>query len=898
MFFPTSRVLRIWERFFPRQNRSPAPPEAGAADSAVSPSGHPRRTAWFAAAALAVTTALLAARGIHWERLHPDEGVVTRRAREEARGIIVHGQVYPAGYYKLTRVLNRVDHVVTDAVRGLAGWTEQDGASDAKAIPADPSTGAPLARSPLLLRIREWNVWLAACSTLLVFFLLRALFGGGLLAPALGTLVYAVHPFGVEHSHYAETDAGMIATGALAFLLMALSLRRLRPWLLLAAAFAAGFTITMKFSYLPFVVTIPVEAVVLARRRGWKWRCAAALAAATLALMLAGYLAGTPMLLLEPKRYFALSQIEKARVFAENLRVLKRLAGTPFPNQYVKGRAMLTEAARLGWGWWLWMAACVPLWFSRSLRAQWAGVPLFGLFYAPFAFLLFPWFRQQEYLPMLPFLAATCALPLALARHAPSRVAAFLAVLVCAASTLRDGVRVSSSFSHVETSVAARYWMELCAPQGRHYGFEHYAGAGARLLRRPVVGPPPSMMRIEKVEGYDAPSWEALGLDYFMRTPSRTGRYAIDPRTGRRFPDLQRQFDDTMSRSVLLKTWCAAPDNRPKFSQFTLELYAALPADGEARTPPAAARGFAPPPFFIHGGPFSPLPLRVCNDSTHLGPVEAMSLSRRFSTIFFDPIPPGFGSYYAVVMNFADSGSASVRWTRGFTPRRASVPPRGAALFKSTSGLPSFWSTVATSRVRAKGVGRDDLVLVAVTADPFLAADLLRRHGAVDAGDELARQSSWRLPFVPAVPEFVRDDFSRLYTGPFEFISNLPRHAASAQTRKGVWARFPVVLEPGPCSLRLFLLNDPRLTEAACEGDPARAPVPEFHGIGARILSARPVGWALDGSLAFDLDLEADGSGDPFLLGIPMERGITSFKASGAEFRWRQSPTPIPQHTR
>ena len=891
------------------------------------------------AAALSLVTAALVSRGIHWARLHPDEGIVERRALEEIGGRVVHRAVFPAGYYRLATVMDGIDRRAHGVSHWLSDWTQQEGADGTAPIYRETDLTATM-RPRLRYRIREWNVALAALSTFLLFLLLRALYGGGWLAPALGSLLYAAHPFVIEHSHYAETDAALLLTEVLAFLLATLALRGRMPWLILVASLAAGFAISMKFSCLLFVGAMPVAAFVVARRRGWGAKGATALAAGALAALLAGYLVGTPMLLLAPRTYVELSRAERVRAFSENAVILDKLAGVPFANLVVKGRAMIDEAARLGWGWWLWALLCVPLWFSRRMRPNWAGVPLFGLTYAPFAFFAFPWFRQQEFLPMLPFLAATMALPLAAGPGGPPlsrsqsapqpspawparllKTAVLAAVLCAVVSTVRDGIRVSSAFAEIETTAAAERWLALCGPRLGRFGFEPYARVGVSIARRPDTRPEEVVHRITKLEDYDADKWSRLSLDYFVRTPDRRGRSAFDPRTGRRFPVDQSRYDAILSDAVPLRSWRAAPDNRPKFSQLSLELY------GRADPGPAVADVPVLPgaPFFVFGNSFGTRAMRAGADSPHVGPIEAVQLTPRKVTIAFDPLPAG-ARYYAVAMNFDATQPACVSWTRGFSPARATIPPSGAALFTSTRALDSFWRTTAESRVHTTLAGNDALCLVAVTADRALAEALLRRHGAPEAAVALGRNAgrgtpaeaeallaapdptvAWDAlapacaaassalgdaPVAPGIslgglPLRIQDDFSRICLGPFDFGPRVRHPGSRAKLRRGfLWAEFPIVLEPGRYILRLFLANDRHLTASACGNDPGKVPLPGFDAIGATVMSAHATGWAPDGSLVVEMELVADHGGIPFVLGIAAESNITSVAASGITLRW------------
>ena len=889
-----------------------------------------KRTATLlSAAALALVTVVFASRGIHWALLHPDELIVEQRTRSAFYGKVVHKEVFPAGYYRLAKVMNGIDGMLSDIDHGISDWTQQEG--EMGTAPIYRESNEPPTRPRLLLRIREWNVILAAISTVFVFFLLRTLFEGKLLATSLGTLLYAAHPFVIEHSHYAETDAALLATEALALLLMALALRGRRPWQLVAAAFVAGFAVSMKFSCLLFAGVLPVEAFVVAHRLGWRKRCASALAAGTLAAMLAGYLVGTPMLLLAPRTYLELSRVESQRVYAENAKVLSKLAGLPFANLFVKGRAMLDEASRLGWGWWLWALLCTPLWFSRQMRRNWAGVPLFGLAYLPFAFLTFPWFRQQEYLPMLPFLAATIVLPLACFPLPVSRcrlpvsrclkLAALAAVLCVAVSTVRDSARVSSAFTEIETHRAAERWLGLCAPRHSRFGLEPYALVGVGIVRRPDAEPTDVRHRISKLESYDANAWADLSLDYFVRSPDRRGRYAFNPLTGRRFPKDQSRYDAILADAVPLRSWRASPNDHPKFSQVSLELYGrsdGVPVVADVPVLPSA-------PLFVFGNSFGTRAMRVGADSPHVGPVEAVQLTRRKVTVAFDPLPKG-ERYYAVAMNFDPEHSSRVSWTRGFEPASTTIPPNGAALFTSTSSLYSPWRTVAESRVRSNLDGQEALNLVAVTADRALAESLLRRHGAPEAAVSLGRDAEAGTPaaaesllaasdqaaargvlgpvctaaisalggeaVVPGImlgglPLRIQDDFSRICLGPFTFGAKTLYPGSLARERPGfLWAEFPIVLEPGRYTLRLFLANAPHLTARACDGDPERALLPSFDAIGANVLSAHATGWARDGSLAVEIELACDGDNIPFLLGVSVDRGVTSVASSGITLRW------------
>ncbi len=666
-------------------------------------------------------TLLLCARGIHWARLHPDEHHIARWLRQTRTQPYVAERVYPGGYFELLRPVQAGARAARRLAESRARWMEQG-----RRHATDSEEGN------MIVWARLWNVRLAALSTLLLY-LLALQISESRAAALLAGLLFGVHPFLIEHGHYAETDVAMVALGLAALLLLTLARRHGRYWLLAAASLVSGAAIGCKYTLLPLIVLPPVHAWLLGSRRGLRRPARWGLAAACLALCALGFAWATPMLYRAPEEFLEGARAMTAYTYGEIHGLLGEMAGVRGSGWLLKGGIMLREAGRSGWLWWLGFALALPLWREMRLRRHLAVLPLFGLSFVLYALAGLPWFRTQEFLPLLPFLAVTMALPVA-ALAAPAgpparsrgarwrhwRLAALLALLVpITALNLARGIRIASAFGTEETLVSLFAWLGASSSGERRFGFEPYASR--------IKSPFPRLSeKTDKVEALSPQAWRASGLDYLVRVDNMPGRGHRHPWTQRLYPAQEANFSGFTNGATLLRSWRITDGIRPAFSQMDLELWG-LGGDaggGRPDVPLVLER-----PVVIAGGERTQV---VAVDGLLLGPGEALRVAGRRHAL---ALPLACGQpWFAVVSHHApaDAPPVKVRWQRLFAPREASLAAGRAEVFElgANAWRRRAFEVLPTVRVRMRGDDQRSFCLAFVTPRAAYAAHLLRKKGS------------------------------------------------------------------------------------------------------------------------------------------------------------------------
>lgn len=841
-------------------------------------------------------------RGVNWALAHPDERRIAEWMAETCDSgncPYIEKRIYPEGLFVLGRICNYFDKKCRILSSKVDDWCCQHRADDNVMVENAKDLSLYSIRD-----IRHLNAGLMAFSAVFVFLCAYVILENKLAAMA-GALLYALHPFVVEHAHYAETDAIMLFTGTLAMWLTTLSLKRRNVWLFLASSFLGGFAVASKFSLVPFGVVMPVCAVVLGVRKSWNICRTGLFAAVALLMFASGFLAGTPKLYLAPGLFFEQMRMTKIRTYGEMRGLLGESAGRAFASLFYKIRSVLDEAYKCGWLWWVVCAGAVPLWFARKYRGIFAAFPLFGFSYLVVAVFFFPWFRNQEFLPVLPFLSVSATLPLVFAmrmKNNRSKLAAVsfagCSLLVVACMTVVGGLRMSSAFSSIETRAAASFWTSECAPVGKKYIFESYSCSSfpfpiARNGQNEVEN-------IKKIENYSIKRGRDFDCDYFFRTVDMKGRGNIDPVTGERYLSRQLEFDNIITNSVLLETWRILPGVRPMFSQPAVELYAYGAKSGAGVDMPPV-----PPssPIVIKSRRFGYSGFRARSNNGIIGPTEAVGIVGKRTDIEFDPLPPG-KKYYAVAVNLAGGTDAEVEWSRGFDPLRQHVRPGRAVLFTSNCGLSGICDAVPSSRVRMHGDDQRSLCIAVITSNPFVATRVLRRFGnesdaaKIELGNGIPEWSGKSLQNkIPAsevsfcgIPAKVIGDFARFRSGRNSFSSDLVTvDPKQVPKRDFHYLELPYVLEAKRYSLVLsFHVN--KTLSRCCTQIMDGCPHPDFPECdlqGAALLSQKVLG--VDGENCINVEFIIEGRQRyaPFYFGIKSGFGVYDvFKIKSAELRW------------
>lgn len=840
---------------------------------------------------------LLSSRGVNWVRAHPDENNIAKwmsETNDSDEHPYIQTRVYPEGLFVLGRLFTGIGKESEKISSRAEEWSRQSSLVYRERVPLSHH-GTTVST----LEIRHWNVAFVALSAVFVF-LIGCVILENIPVSILASMLYAFHPFVIEHAHYAETDAVMLFAGTLALLLMTFALKKVKLWIFIVGAFIAGFAVASKFSLTAIAFIVPVSAVVLGIRLGWKKWQVCLFAIGSLLPFAFGFLIGTPKLYLTPQMFFDQAGSTKRLTYAEMRVLLGESVCRPNAALVYKFRSILEEARKCSWLWWILCAGSIPLWFTKTRRQIFPVFPLFGLSYLVLAAFFFPWFRNQEFLPVLPFLSISAALPFCASLKLENGIRKVIAVtvsmcLLCAVVwlTFSAGMRMGSTFSAIETRMAASSRTGECAPQGVKYVFETYTCASFQFsIARNGHS---DVKTVKKIETVLAETGKPLDCDYFFRTADMQGRGNVDPLTGKLYPSRQHELDSVLTNSVLLETWRILPGLRPMFAQPAIELYAYSSNRTELVDIPVPY----PSPIVIKGGRYGYSGFRASSSNGLLGPTEAVAIVGKRKTVEFDPLPPG-KKYYAVAVNLAGGIDADVEWSRGFSPLRQKVPAGRAALFTSTDNLSELWDAVPSAKVRMRGDDQRTLCIAVITPNPDVAARVLSKYG----NDAAAREIADNVPVADnmpgkiqldkvsfcGIPGKVVNDFSRFRSGRKEFL-NYSEAPEAAFLRDGSfqYIELPYVLDEKQYRLKMsFCLN---FTLAKCVNDIENGVVepvfPECDLHGATLLSTKVLGLNSNGGIDVMFTIAGPRRYAPIYFGVKSNYGpIDAFKIYDAELSW------------
>lgn len=847
----------------------------------------------------------LYSRGVNWALSHPDERRIAEWIRETDNSSgcpYIKSRVYPEGFFVLGRVFNYIDK----ETKRLAGHTE-DWSWQSELEYGFNSEKEPHRKQTLIHKIRHWNAMLMSLSAVFVFITAYIILNNALVAVP-GALLYALHPFIVEHAHYAETDSIMLFSVTLALALLTLSLKKLNPPLLLISSFIAGFAVASKYSLTAITFIVPVCAVALGLGKNWgKWQISL-IAVGSLVVLAAGFLAGTPKLCLAPGLFFHQARTATSLTYGEIEGLLGESAGRPFAPLIFKLRSIFDEACKCGWLWWLLCIGSIPLWFKREIRQSFASFPLFGLSYPILAAFFFPWFRTQEFLPLLPFSSISAILPfyfsLKMKRSRCKIAAVILSLAALSAvmlSTLSRGMRMASAFSAIETRSAASDWTAECAPYGAKYIFEIYSCSSFPF---PIARNGLSEIEtVSKIETYEIDSGQPFCCDYFLRTVDMKGRGNIDPVSGKLYPSRQKKFDNIITNSALLATWKIIPGQRPVFGQPAVELYSFnTPCTNVIDIPIPQSS-----PIVIKSKHYGYTGFRASINNGLLGPTEALGIVCKRKKVEFDPLPPG-GKYYAVAVNLTGGEDIEVEWSNGFSPTRQKIASGRAVLFTSNGSLSSLFDAVPSSKVRMHGNDQKSMCIAVITSNRDVAARTLKKFGnesaalTLESKDGISQEAMGkiisglppsRISFC-GIPGKAISDFSRFRSGQKKFASDLETFDPRQKPRPDFhYVELPYVLEEKRYRLQMSFKPNKSLanTITQFENGITNPDFPECDLNGATLISTKVIGLNKDTGLNVEFVIDGHRRFEPFYFGIKSKYGINDeFAINNSELIWDFSP--------
>ncbi len=336
----------------------------------------------------------------------------------------------------------------------------------------------------------EWGVGLRIINVVMglgciaiVLLALRRAFGDG---PTLLTgLMLVVEPLHSQISHYGMNDVPMVGLLLLCWLAAAVSDRD-RGGLgiySLAAGFTLGFAFGIKYQALLGGVILLVAWVVHGRRLGWVWVFRSAGSAAI--GVLGGLVATCPMLFIDPAHFiqwFPKFMSWQANITGLDLSMAEKLANNvPYvlivPFKHVRWLLLLPAvlaASRLL------KRDASPT--ERCLIASALG--FCGLLVAALCTSR-DLVRQNDLLPLLPFLILGAGWYIAQSRLPRARQAATLAVCVFVVTASVSSMRDSLALGRTDTRILARRWCDANIPDRSVVRREPYTlGLGKRVIDR------------------------------------------------------------------------------------------------------------------------------------------------------------------------------------------------------------------------------------------------------------------------------------------------------------------------------------------------------------------------------------------------------------------------------
>lgn len=682
---------------------------------------------------------LFASRGLHWSTfLHPDEVPVAKWIGDVTKQGFISDRLYPSGWFELARLKVAWDKSAKDLQEEHRKWTHQDmGINALKSDSFRRMESTDGKNIPNMIVGREFNVFLTALSALVVYLACLQI-GLHPLAAAFAGLLMGCNPFIMEHSHYCETDLGLVFSFALSLWLLAACSRRRRPFLYFLFAVASGFAVSCKYTLSPALV--PVVALPFVWRedgKPFRWRVVAPLLLLGLAGFCAGFALGTPALYKMPG-YVAKVRDALATGSGSATAAWGREAFLPyFAKLQIKAGRLCFEMRKLGWPTLAFFMLSIVFCSWRRFRKLPVDIPaILGVFLLFYLFYM-PWIRNQETLPLLLLLALAAARPVDWAigalRRRPLGKSAIpsVAILALAATvlsvTIRDGLRMTSFFLLRETRAECQNWLAASMPQGQSIAADSYLtsirhGTKLNFILAPRLDQnyPESLIKT---------TFATNNVRYYLRNTSHFGRRSNrSPFSRKLLPATQSRVDAFCRDGTRLMSWHVTDGRfRPAFAQPDVELWRLPdPANLPASTYDIPVWFPRPTLFRVAGATL------YCNDRQGpIGPDEAVQTVGRRRFIRF----PKAERQWAVVRMAEGNTPATIAWSKFAAPRKAALEAGGADVFEiGPRAIQSAMrlSAMPGTRVRMKGDDQNTLVLTSCLDNPTDAANLLRTCGEAE----------------------------------------------------------------------------------------------------------------------------------------------------------------------
>lgn len=510
-------------------------------------------------------------RGVAWPSLHPDEPTIAGWAHWIEDHPYISERFYAGGFFQLVKPavwLRTMTQEWGQAWRGFIG---------------DPGSPAPPSAS-MILFLRTLNVWMAALTALVFFWLARRVTGSTGAALAAAAFL-AFSRLNVDHSHYAETDIAMLLTVSAALALWARVHERRRLAGFLLAAFVTGWAIGTKFTMGMLLANVIAGAVAVGRggadagpARPVRRAVGVGLAGLLLCVLAIVF---TNQGLADPGWFVPKVSSGLASVYGERAGLLNEDASLAAAWR-ANANTLRDGFAGLGWGWLCIMALGLSLSWKPAYRRYWPVTWMFPALYGVYCLWIAPWIRGQEFMGFYPAFAAWLAIGVseaaAVARRAPAPrfalVLVYGAIVAAGWGPAVDACRSASQFGYPDPRMQAMEWVSTHAPLDAVTGIENYTTPAERLFAHGED--------IGQIEWTSRRKTDQLKLEYLLRNSTSRGRGTVDPRTRQLWPEYAANLRDFEARAALLCRWGAMGESPYAFAGHRMEWWQVLRGQPQA----------------------------------------------------------------------------------------------------------------------------------------------------------------------------------------------------------------------------------------------------------------------------------------------------------------------------
>lgn len=667
---------------------------------------------------ICLTTFIFAARGLERSHyLHPDEHTISYWVFDFLEKGYISSRLYPEGLYVLTKpILNIIDKNAKSN-NDLELWEQSQN------TPYKYENFSTYCDPYLFVNSFRWiNVTLLIIATF-CFFLLAYKFFNSIVVATIGGIILGCNFLLIEHAHYAESDIIGMLFSLLTMCAICWHLKKDNWLTLILGAFLGGFAFSCKFSNAPLLILL---CFLFFRKLAFSLKSTTKKQKKAFILLffifcfvvlLLGILIGLPHLYLDYHSFIRKAQFTTQKTYNEIVQILSVAKYEPYAKLRANFSWLLQALTKFGLFIQIfWALSIIPLVTRKDNRKYILIFYIYPIFYVIFALFKFPFLRDQELIPLVPFIlfASLFFAQYLINLFNRNKFIGTLGAIVVAIFTIyqtSQGIKMSSAFKHIDTSIFFANWVKT------------HIVPDANIYKEPRSIGKSNPSKIERVCNKEFCS----KYDFVVRSPQNRKRGVFNPITGERFPEMQKKFDYFLENASLTTSCDHKYPNNPVFGALPVELWTIN--NSLATNSNNTSKIYR---NLISGGS----DYYVSPNNNFARVFDCLKLTGQRSRIRLGISPKQ--KYWAVVrLEYADEPQ-EVKWNNFFIPKKAKISPKHTKFFTLSdfAWINSYFDIWPSFKVRIKGNEATSLAWVYVTDNPAQVTSLLEE---TQDFDELAR---------------------------------------------------------------------------------------------------------------------------------------------------------------